>query len=214
MNKARTLLAAAITLAALTGCDETMTGATAVGPRAPASSPDPAPAPKIVELVITADGADQRVEQVSGGASVVSRTLTWPDDFSSCVAHRNAGQVYYADHWFRCSSTVRLEVLTNAELERLSGVSIDATGRTWHLLDVEPAPDFYVVVEATLGGDPEDNPPGSTPAVVVVVLWVETLDRIAGGGATNDEILGSPAKAARLVQEHLTANAVRIRLVL
>lgn len=198
---------------ALTGCEEPMQPtAGASRPTAAPAAPAPAAA-KVVELVITAD-ADRRVEQVAGTPSAVSRTLTWPGDFSSCVAHRYAGQVYYADHWFRCPSKVRLEILTNAELERLPGVSIDATGRTWHLLNVEPAPDFYVAVEATLGGDPEDNPPGSTSAIVTVVLWVETLDRIAGGGATNDEILGSPAKAARLVQEHLTANAVRIRLVL
>ena len=199
---------------ALTGCEEPMQPtAGASRPAAAPAAPAPAAA-KVVELVIAAEGADRRVEQVAGTPSVVSRTLTWPTDFSSCVAHRNAGQVYYLDHWFQCPSKVRLEVLTNAELERLPGVSIDAAGRTWYLLNIEPRPDFYVAVEATLGGDPEDNPPGSTSAIVTVVLWVETFDEAARTPEDNDRVRNTPAKAARLVQEHLTANAVRIRLVL
>lgn len=195
---------------ALASCEEAATPTTTAAAAPPAATaPDPAPAAKVVELTIAADGADRRVEQVAGGntSNLVVHKLSFPSDFSAGVPYRNAGKEGYLDHWFRFTSTVRLAALTNEELERQSGISIDGTGRTWQLLYIEPLPEFHINVTGTLGGDSGSKPAPKAAARLNVVLSADVVESIYRNELTAD-------RASTLIREHLAGNPVQIRLVL
>ncbi len=213
MKRILIVLIAAVATLALAACEEAATPTAPAAAAPPATSaPDPAPAAKVIELRIAADGADQRVEQTVGGntSNLVVHTLAFPSDFSAGVPLGNAGKEGYLDQWFRFTSTVQLAALTNEELERQSGISIDGTGRTWHLLAVEPMPDFHISVTGTLGGAPGSKPAPSAAARLEVALSQDVVDSIYYEGP---QTLTAPA-ASTLIKKHLTHNSVKIRLAL
>lgn len=210
MNHYHRIASVLIATLALAACEEAATPTAPAATTPPATSaPDPAPTGKIIELAITAHGADRRVEQAVGGntSNLIVHTLSFPSDFSPGVAHRHAGKTGYLDHWFRFTSTVRLETLTNEELERQPGISIDGTGRTWHLLYIEPLPEFHINVTGTLGGDAASKPAPKAAARLEVVLSMDVVESIYRNTLTAD-------RASTLIQEHLASNPVQIRLVL
>ena len=204
-------LAILIATLALAACEEATPPITPAAAAPPATSaPDPATAAKVIELTIAADGADQRVEQAVGGnaSNLVAHTLSFPADFSAGVAHQHAGKGGYLDHWFRFTSTARLEALTNEELERQSGVSIEGRGRTWHLLSIEPSPDFHIALIGTLGGDPATKPAPQAAARLEVVLSADLQLHIL------TDTLPTAQTTRAHIEEILNGNPVQIRVAL
>ena len=199
----RTTIVVTATLVALAGCEEAAPPTTqATGP--PTTPATAAPSAQVVELVIAADTAQsqQRVDQTTaGGDAARSHTVTFPDGF-------NPGERYDETNnlarWYRFVSKPIPNVLTNAEVLRMSGISLD-NGQAWYLASLEITPDLWVNIRAVIV---DRETPGAS---AMLVVSVHTDDTYVGN---LDALDTSVARASNRVLAHLATNAIRLRLAL
>lgn len=199
----------------LAGCEE-------AAPKPPqaagAQEPTAPPAAQVVELVIAAaKPRTARVEQVAGGAVPArTHTVTFPDGF-------NAGERYDVTNvygrWYRFVSKPISNVVTNAEVLRMGGVSLD-DGNAWYLTSLEVSPDLWLNVRAVLV---ERDTPGAS-ATLVVTLHADHTYYVCYGPPAEQGLCEegrninahdtSEANARSVVLEQLATNAIRLRLVI